>query len=92
MGSVRALHRYLARRGRVVEEALVAPDTALPLELNRLEDGILVEHHTFEYAPLGEHRLVRVRTRSETALPQGKGARMVSLTTLSDIRVNGGAR
>ena len=28
LGSVRALHRYLARRGRVVEEALVAPDTA----------------------------------------------------------------
>ena len=92
VGLVRALHRYLARRGRVVEEALVAPDTALPLELNRLEDGILVEHHTFEYATLGEHRLVRVRTRSETALPQGKGARMVSLTTLSDIRVNGGAQ
>ena len=49
VGSVRALHRYLARSGRVVEEVLVTPDTALPVELNRLEDGVLVEHHTFEY-------------------------------------------
>ena len=92
VGSVRALHRYLARSGRMVEEVLVTPDTALPAELNRLEDGVLVEHHTFEYAPVGDGRLVRARTRSDTALPQGHGARLVAVTSLSGIRVAGGAR
>jgi hypothetical protein len=92
VGTVRALHRYLAKQGRAVEEVLVAPDTALPTELNRLQDGTLVEHHTFEYAPVGDGRLVRARTRSESAVPQGQGTRMVSLTTLSGIRVRGGGR
>ena len=92
IGSVRSLERYLARRGRVIEEMLVAPDTAVPIELNRLEDGVLVEHHAFEYAPVGDGRLVRVRARSEAALPERQGERLVSLTMLSDIRVKGAAR
>jgi hypothetical protein len=75
-----------------VEEWLVTPDTALPVELNRLEDGVLVEHHTFEYAPVGDGRLVRARTRSDSALPQGNGTRLVALTALTGIRVAGGAR
>lgn len=92
VGTVRALQRYLAKRDRVVEEVLVAPDTALPVELNRLQDGTLVEHHTFEYTPVGDGRLVRARSRSESAVPQGQGVRMVSLTTLTGIRVRGGGR
>ena len=92
IGTVRALQRYLARRGRIVEEMLVAPDTAVPVELNRLEDGILVEHHAFEYAPAGDGRLVRVRARSESSFAQAQGTRLISLTTLSAVRVKGGAQ
>ncbi len=88
-GSVRAFQRYLARRGRVVEELLVAPDTAAPVELNRIEDGVLVEHHVFEYAPIGDGRQARVRTRSESSLPRPPGSRLVAVTTLSAIRVKG---
>ena len=70
---------------------LVAPDTGLPVELNRLEGGALVEHHRFEYTPIGG-LLIRASTRSESALPDGSGGRVVSHTTLSAIEVGGGAR
>lgn len=90
VGKVRALQRYLARRGTVVEEALVAADTGLTMELNLVENGALVEHHAFEYVPVAGGRLVRGRTRSESALPGGSGGRVVALTTLSDIRVDDG--
>jgi len=89
-GTVRALARYVSRQGRTTEEVLVAPDTGLPVELNRLEDGALVEHHRFEYRPFGG-LLIRASTRSESALPDGSGGRVVSETTLSAIEV-GGAR
>ena len=89
LGSVRSFQRYLARRGRVVEELLVAPDTAAPAELNRIEHGVLVEHHAFEYAPIGDGRLARVRARSESSLAQPPGSRLVAVTTLSAIRVKG---
>jgi hypothetical protein len=90
-GSVGALSRYIGRQGRTTEEVLVAPDTALPVELNRLEGGVLVEQHRFEYAPIGG-LLIRAGTRSESALADGSGGRMVSVTTLSAIAVGGGAR
>ncbi len=91
-GTVRALARYLERRGRTVEEMLVAPGTGLPVELNRVEDGILVEQHRFEYTPAGDDLLVRSRTESTSAVPDGSGARVVSVTTLSAIQIAGGAR
>ena len=92
LGSVRSLQRYVGRRGRTIEEVLVAPDTGAIVEMNRLEDGVLVEHHRFEYAPIGGGRLARVRTRSESALPQTPDRRLVAVTTLSAIRVAGGER
>jgi len=91
-GTVRALSRYLERRGRTVEEVLVAPGTGLPVELNRVEDGVLVEQHRFEYTPAGDDLLVRSRTESASAVPGGSGARVVSVTTLSAIQIAGGAR
>ncbi|MGD9904735.1 MAG: hypothetical protein AB7U83_14825 [Vicinamibacterales bacterium] len=90
-GTVGRLSRYVLARDGVVEEALVAGDSALPVEVNRLEQGALVEHHRFDYTAVGE-MLVRTRTHSESALRDGSGARLVSVTTLSAVRVDGGAR
>lgn len=91
-GTVRALSRYLERRGRTVEEVLVAPETGLPAELNRVENGVLLEQHRFEYTPAGDDRFVRSRTESTSAVPDGSGTRVVSVTTLSAIQITGGAR
>lgn len=91
-GTVRALSRYLERRGRTVEEVLVAPETGLPAELNRVENGVLLEQHRFEYTPVGDDRFVRSRTESTSAVPDGAGVRLVSVTTLSAIQLAGGAR
>lgn len=90
-GTVRALARYVSRQGRTTEEVLINPDTGLPVELNRLEDGALVEHHRFEYTPIGG-LLIRASTRSESALADGSGGRVVLQTTLSAIAIGGGAR
>ena len=92
LGTVRSLQRYVGRRGRVIEEVLVAPDTGAAVEMNRLEDGVLVERHLFEYAPIGDGRLARVRTFSESTLPQAADSRLVAVTTLTGIRVQGGPR
>ena len=65
----------------------------LPVELNRLEDGVLVEHHAFEYAPIGDGRLARVRSPQRiVARRSRRAAALVSLTTLSAIRVKGAAQ
>ena len=45
----------------------------------------------FEYTPIGG-LLIRARTRSESALPDGSGGRVVSVTTLGAIEVGGGGR
>lgn len=89
-GSVRRLERYLARHGTRVQEVLVSPATALPVEVNVADRGVLEEHHAFAYEERAPGRLVRTRTRSESRVPGKGNERLVSVTTLSNVRVAGG--
>lgn len=89
-GSVRRLERYLARDGTRVQEVLISPATALPVEVNVLDSGVLEERHEFAYDDDGNGRLVRTRTRSETRMPGTADERLVSVTTLANVRMAGG--
>jgi hypothetical protein len=92
VGRLGSLDRYLVRRGRVVEEVLVGPETGLPVEMNILEGGALVEHHRFEYDAIPGGGFVRRMARSESAVPGTPGQRLVSVTTVADVRLMAGAR
>ncbi len=89
-GSVRRLERYLDTRGARWQEVLVEPASALPVEVNVMQDGQLEEHHEFTYVESAPGQLVRTRTRSETRVPGTKGQRLVATTTLVSVRVAGG--
>ena len=89
-GSVRRLERYLARHGTRVQEVLVSPATALPVEVNVADRGVLEEHHEFAYDEGPHGQIVRTRTRSESRVPGQANERLVSVTTLSNVRVAGG--
>lgn len=92
VGRVGPLDRYLVRRGHLVEEVLVGPETGLPAEMNILEGGALIEHHRFEYDAIPGGGFVRRMARSESALPGTPGRRLVSVTTVTDVRLMAGAR
>jgi hypothetical protein len=89
-GSVRRLERYLYRDGTRVQEVLVSPATALPVEVNVADDGVLEEHHEFAYEESAHGQLVRTRTRSESRVPGTVNERLVSVTTLANVRAAGG--
>lgn len=89
-GSVRRLERYLARDGTRVQEVLVSPTTALPVEVNVADGGVLEERHEFAYDEVAHGQLVRTRTRSESRVPGTANERLVSVTTLANVRVAGG--
>lgn len=90
-GRVRGLDRYLGRDGSRVEELLVHPESALPAEMNVVDGGTLLERHRFDYQRSGDAWLRR-RTASETAVPGAPGQRLLSVSTLDDVRTAGGAR
>ncbi len=88
-GTVRQLERYVDSRGARWQEVLVEPATALPVEVNVVQDGRLDEHHEFSYDEPTPGHLVRTRTRSETRVP-GAAERLIAVTTLAHVRVSGG--
>lgn len=91
-GTLRGLVRYVARRGAATEEVLVSADTQLPAELNVVKDGVLTEHHAFSYRRLPGNRWVRHQTVAHTVVAGRQPHRLLSITTLDDIRTDGGER
>lgn len=91
-GKLRGLMRYVARRGTTTEEVLVASDTMLPAELNVVTDGVLTEHHAFSYRRLPGDRWIRQQSVAHTLVTGRQPQRMLSITTLDDIRTDGGPR
>lgn len=91
VGAVRGLDRYVVKRGSAVEEVLVAPGAAVPMEVNVVEDGVLTERHQYGYDAQPDGALVRTRARSESRVGSGK-ERLVTVTTLTQVHVDGGAR
>jgi hypothetical protein len=92
VGRLRGFDRYLGRDGKTVRELLVSPDSALPAEMNVVDDGALVERHTFEYVRVSNGSWVRQRSSSEAVVPGRPSQRLVAVTTMDDIRTAGGAR
>lgn len=88
VGTMRGLERYVVKRGSAIEEVLVSPDTALPVEINVVDGGALTERHQFTYETRSDGFVVRTRSRSESRLGAGR-ERLVSVTTLTQVEIGG---
>ena len=86
---VRGLDRYLKRRGDDVDEALIDPATALPVEINMVRKGVLVAHVQMGYEPRGEGTFIRRSFRSERALAES-GRRIVTTVDVTNVQVIAG--
>lgn len=73
--------RYLSHDGDATTETLVEPGTMLPVEINVVRGGALVERSMLDYARMPGGRWYLARTRSEAAMPDGSGRRFVSTRT-----------
>jgi hypothetical protein len=83
---VNGLDRYTDVRDGKESEVLVDPATALPVESNVVENGQLVMHASYEYAPYGPQAIVRNRIRFERLTPGGSGERTVAVIELNNVR------
>ena len=84
-GQLRGLDRYLAQSGDLVQEVLVAPATAAPVEINVVRKGVLESHSTFAYDVLPDGTLVRHIWRDESRIPGEPSERLVMQVTLSNV-------
>lgn len=92
VGRVRGLDQHVVRSGDELQETLVDPDAAVPVEVSVTRDGATVERIRHEYAGLAGGGLLRRAVRSERLLPGGAD-RLVVEVEFSGLRVDvGGAR
>jgi hypothetical protein len=66
---------------------LVNPKVALPLEVNVLENGALIGHTTFTYAPGPANRLVRQTIHTEHLVPTGGGGHALADIEFANVRL-----
>ena len=59
--------------------------------MNVVTGGTLSERHEFGYEERPDGRIIRTRARSESRVGTSN-ERLVSITTLTDVRTTGGAR
>ena len=84
--------RYVASRRGDVDEVLVEPVSALPVEVNTVRAGVLVSHVQMAHEPTGTGALVRRWFRAERTLPDA-ARRVVTTIDVSNVQVvAGGAR
>lgn len=84
-GRVRGLDRFVSTHGSEIREVLVAPTLDLPVELNVMTMGVLVQHTDLSYTPHAAGDL-RHRLRTERALgPSAGGDRLVTEVALSNV-------
>lgn len=77
--------RYVAGDGDLVTETLVEPSSMLPVEINVVRGGTL-EHRTWHaYGRMPGGRWYLATTRSESALADGSGRRLVSTRTHTNV-------
>lgn len=69
VGRVRGLDRFLAHRDGVLHEVLADPASALPVEINTVENGVLASHLVFDYARRPNDTWVRRGIRAEQVVP-----------------------
>ena len=81
LGRVAGRDRFLASEGDLVTETLVDPSSMLPVEINVVRGGALEHRMSVAYGRMPGGRWYVARTRSEVALPDGRGRRFVSERT-----------
>lgn len=82
--------RYVGGDGDIVTETLVEPGTMLPVEINVTRGGAL-EHRTWHtYGRMPGGRWYLAATRSESALADGTGRRLVSTRTHTNVAATEG--
>jgi hypothetical protein len=91
VGRVRGLDRFVVTLPDETEEALVAPDTALPVEINATRQGALIAHLQLLYDRTSSG-YVRRLVRSEQAVGDAAGSRAVTEIELANLDMTGGAR
>jgi hypothetical protein len=69
VGRVRGLDRFLAYRDGVLHEVLADPASALPVEINTVQDGVLASHLVFDYVRRSNDTWVRRGMRAEQIVP-----------------------
>ena len=77
--------RYLASEGDTVTETLVEPGTMLPVEVNVTRGGALEQRAAHTYGRMPGGRWYLATTRSESALGDGSGRRLVSTRTHTNV-------
>jgi hypothetical protein len=93
VGQLRGLDRFLSQTADVIHELLVDPDTALPVEINVADEGVLVRHATFDYESIAlsaGSALLRSRLRNEQVVPESSGMRLVTEIELTNVRLTEG--
>jgi hypothetical protein len=83
---VRGLDRYVATRQGDIDEVLVDPATALPVELNTVRRGALASHVQMTHEPTGNGAFVRRWFRAERALPDAD-RRIVTTIDVTNVRI-----
>jgi len=92
VGRVRGLDRFVLTISNQTEEVLVAPDSALPVELNVARGGILASHIQLAYDSNATVGFVRRLLHSEQVASDVSGARLVTDIEMANLVVDGGVR
>ena len=82
---VRGLDRYVAMRRGDVEEVLVDPVTALPVEINTARAGVLVAHIRMTHQPMNGGTFLRRWFRAERSLPDA-ARRIVTTIDVTNVQ------
>jgi hypothetical protein len=86
---VRGLDRYIRTRQGDIDEVLVDPATALPIELNTVRNGALASQIQMTYEPTGNGALIRRWFRAERALADA-ARRVVTTIDVTNAQVGSG--
>ena len=88
-GQVRGLDRYVITRDQSVQEVLVDPVTALPVEVNTVRGAVLASHVRMTHQPLGNGSFLRRSFRAERSLPD-TARRIVTTIDVTNVQVAAG--
>jgi hypothetical protein len=89
-GSIRGFDRFVSTDGTNLDEVLVDPVTALPVETSTVRDGVLVARAWMSYDAHPSGFLVRRLLRSERVVPSANRRRVVVEIELSNVTVSPG--
>lgn len=92
VGRVRGLDRFVLTMAGQTEEALVTPDSVLPVEVNLARSTGLASHIQLTYDSKPAVGFVRRLLHSEEVSNEASGTRLVTDIEMANLVVDGGAR